>query len=83
MRKFDYSSLKWQENGNDYLPFVLNFLSNLYLCYKELDKRFAVVQGKKVNKTSATRRLESRGELIVRLAVKHQFTPLTGRGDSL
>ncbi len=46
------SSLKWQENENDYFPFVLNFLSNLYLCYKELDKRFAVVQGKKVNKTS-------------------------------
>ncbi len=30
----------------------MNFLSSLYLCYKELDKRFAVVQGKKVNKTS-------------------------------
>ncbi len=46
------SSLNWQANGNDYFPFVLNFLSNLYLCYKELDKRFAVVQGKKINKTS-------------------------------
>ncbi len=46
------SSFKWQENENNYFPFIVNFLSNLYLCYKELDKRFAVVQGKKVNKTS-------------------------------
>lgn len=27
-----------------------NFLSTLYMCYKELDKRFAVVHGKKVTK---------------------------------
>ncbi len=56
-KSFYYESLKessqgWQENRNSYFPFILNFLSNLYLCYKELDKRFAVVNGKKVNKTS-------------------------------
>ena len=27
-----------------------NFLSTLYMCYKELDKRFAVVHSKKVTK---------------------------------
>lgn len=27
-----------------------NFLSTLYMCYKELDKRFAVVHGKKITK---------------------------------
>lgn len=27
-----------------------NFLSMLYICYKELDKRFAVVQGKRITK---------------------------------
>ena len=27
-----------------------NFLSTLYMCYKELDKRFAVVNGKRITK---------------------------------
>ena len=30
--------------------FIENFLSTLYMCYKELDKRFAVVHGKKITK---------------------------------
>ena len=29
---------------------ILDFLSTLYLCYKELDKRFAVVNGKRITK---------------------------------
>ena len=33
-----------------YFPFIENFLSTLYMCYKELDKRFAVVHGKKITK---------------------------------
>ncbi len=44
------SSDKWAENGNSYFPFIENFLSTLYMCYKELDKRFAVVNGGKVTK---------------------------------
>lgn len=40
------SSLKWHENRNDYTPFLMEFLSTLYLCYKELDRRFAVVGSK-------------------------------------
>ena len=46
------SSVGWNTNENDYLPFIKNFLSTLYMCYKELDRRFAVVQGKRVTKTA-------------------------------
>jgi len=46
------SSVGWDANQNDYFPFIQNFLSTLYMCYKELDKRFAVVNGKKVTKTA-------------------------------
>ncbi len=46
------SSNGWQENENDYFPFIQNFLLTLYSCYKELDKRFAVVHGKKITKTA-------------------------------
>lgn len=44
------SSMQWDTNGNDYFPFVRNFLSMLYMCYKELDKRFAVLHGKRITK---------------------------------
>ena len=46
------SSIGWSENQNDYFPFIQNFLSTLYMCYKELDKRFAVVHGKKITKSA-------------------------------
>ena len=54
---FYYEALKqssdgWNANENDYFPFIENFLSTLYMCYKELDKRFAVVNGKKITKKS-------------------------------
>ncbi len=44
------SSVGWHTNENDYLPFVENFISTLLMCYKELDRRFAVVQSGKVSK---------------------------------
>lgn len=44
------SSDDWETNNNSYFPFIENFLSSLYMCYKELDKRFAVVNGKKITK---------------------------------
>ena len=44
------SSAGWETNENTYFPFIENFLSTLYMCYKELDKRFAVVHGKKITK---------------------------------
>ncbi len=44
------SSVGWADNENSYFSFIENFLSMLYMCYKELDKRFAVVQGKRITK---------------------------------
>ena len=44
------SSAGWDTNQNSYFPFIENFLSMLYMCYKELDKRFAVVNGKRITK---------------------------------
>ncbi len=46
------SSQNWHESTNNYFPFMQNFLSILYECYQELDKRFAVVNSKKVTKTA-------------------------------
>lgn len=46
------SSENWHESKNDYFPFMQNFLSVLYVCYQELDKRFAVVNSNKVTKSS-------------------------------
>ncbi len=45
------SSQGWAENKNDYYPFMQNFLSMLYLCYRELDKRFTIVNGKRITKS--------------------------------
>ena len=45
------SSVGWAENNNSYFPFMKNFLSMLYMCYKELDSRFGVIRSKKVTKT--------------------------------
>ena len=45
------SSKGWHTNENSYFEFMTNFLSTLYKCYKELDKRFSTVNGKRLNKT--------------------------------
>lgn len=44
------SSACWHEGQNDYSPFIMEFLVTLYMCYKELDKRFAVIGSRKVTK---------------------------------
>ena len=44
------SSLAWEYNENTYIPFIENFLSTLYMCYKELDKRFNVVNSGRITK---------------------------------
>jgi len=44
------SSANWHDNLNSYFPFIENFITTLLFCYKELDKRFAVVNAKKVTK---------------------------------
>jgi len=46
------SSIGWENNSNDYSYFIENFLLTLFSCYKELDKRFAVVNSGKINKQS-------------------------------
>ncbi len=45
------SSADWEFGENDYFPFMENFLSTLYMCYKELDSRFAVSNTRRVTKT--------------------------------
>ena len=59
-KKYYYKALKqssigWETDKNSYFPFIENFLSNLYMCYKELDMRFAVVHGKKITKKAVWR----------------------------
>jgi Fic family protein len=44
------SSAGWHERQNSYFPFIENFITTLLYCYKELDRRFAVVNSKKVTK---------------------------------
>jgi Fic family protein len=44
------SSTGWHEGKNSYFPFVEDFVTTLLYCYKEFDKRFAVVGTKKVGK---------------------------------
>ena len=44
------SSIGWEENEHSYIPFIENFITTLYMCYKELDKRFSVVNSNKITK---------------------------------
>jgi len=44
------SSVDWHEGKNSYFPFIENFITTLLYCYKELDKRFAVVNSGKITK---------------------------------
>ena len=44
------SSTGWHTGENSYFPFIENFMTTLLFCYKELDKRFAIVNSKKVTK---------------------------------
>ena len=50
------SSIGWHENTNSYFAFIQNFVATLLSCYKELDKRFAVVA---TGRASKSRRVES------------------------
>ncbi len=59
MPSFFFHSLKilemsgvWSSAIFVYTPFIENFLSTLYMCYKELDKRFTVVNEGKVSKSA-------------------------------
>ncbi|MDR1101409.1 MAG: Fic family protein [Clostridiales bacterium] len=71
-RKSDYytalqaSSANWLENKNDYFPFMQNFISTLYVCYKELDARLGSLSDKKM---TARLRIEN--------AIKNSILPLS------
>ena len=45
------SSESWHENGNDYVPFIINFLQILYRCFKDLDESFTGISLKKAKKS--------------------------------
>ena len=60
------SSEGWSENRPRYFPFMVDFLTTLYVCYSELDKRFASVNAAKATKKS---RIES--------TVLNAFAPLS------
>ena len=60
------SSVGWEESRPRYFPFMVNFLTTLYECYSELDKRFASVSAEKVSKK---KRIEA--------TVLNSFTPLS------
>jgi Fic family protein len=44
------SSLSWEEGNNNYSHFIKNFITTLYNCYLELEKRLATVGIKKIKK---------------------------------
>ena len=60
------SSVGWMENETRYFPFMINFLTTLYACYSDLDRRFASVNAKKVSKK---RRITA--------TVLNSFTPMS------
>ncbi len=60
------SSQGWETNENDYFTFAENFIFTLLRCYKELNMRFSVVNGKKIPKN---KRIEE--------ILKKSLTPLS------
>ena len=44
------SSEGWHENRNDYTPFMIEFLTEIYMSYKELDQKLGGMDGKKATK---------------------------------
>ena len=53
------SSENWHDGKNSYFPFMENFLVTLLYCYKELDKRFAVVNAVNAKKVKKRHRVEA------------------------
>jgi Fic family protein len=44
------SSEGWHTNENSYFPFIEDFLTTLLICYRKLNERFDIVQGKRATK---------------------------------
>lgn len=49
-RSLEESSYGWRENRWTYFPFIRYFLQMLLECYMDLDTRFAIVDGKKLDR---------------------------------
>jgi hypothetical protein len=60
---------------NTYFEFMKNFLSTLYKCYKELDKRFSTVGGKVISKTERIEQIVLNSVLPVSKAEICEFLP--------
>lgn len=45
------SSKGWHENENNYIPYIINFLQTLYVCFKDLDGAFTDISLKKAKKS--------------------------------
>ncbi|MBR0132871.1 MAG: Fic family protein [Lachnospiraceae bacterium] len=69
------SSEGWHDNENKYFEFMKNFLSTLYKCYKELDKRFSTVGGKMISKTERIEQIVLNSVLPVSKAEICGFLP--------
>jgi Fic family protein len=67
-RALKNSSDGWHTGENSYFPFIENFVTTLLMCYKELDKRFSVVNSGKVSKRE---RIEA--------TVLHSLLPISKR----
>ncbi|MBE6945261.1 MAG: Fic family protein [Ruminococcaceae bacterium] len=60
------SSRDWAQGGNDYFPFVENFLTILHICYLELEQEFSVVSGRGITKRAQ-----------IEATVRNSLTPLS------
>ena len=60
------SSINWNENTNDYNPFIVNFLKSLYYSYNELYSRFNIIDGEKKSK-----------KIRIEETIKKSFEPIS------
>lgn len=69
------SSRDWHTNENSYFSFMKNFLSTLYKCYKEFDKRFSIVNGKRISKSDRIKQTVLNSILPISKAEICEFLP--------
>lgn len=60
------SSEGWHTNENSYFPFMENFMTTLLTCYRKLNERFDIVQGKHTTKAER-----------IAAAVLHSMKPIS------
>ena len=79
-KEYYYSALQdsskgWHTNENTYTEFMKNFLFTLFKCYKELDKRFSSINGKKLKKTDRIEQTVLNSVLPISKSEICQFLP--------